>query len=105
MTFISRGLKENTKESLAKILFIIKQAPGIHLRAIARVLKMNPFTVSTLADRYLLDFIETRQDDRYGLKTKVFTIKEGKENATITDVLENYELRKRIRGSNSETNI
>src|SRR3990170_3765258 len=94
-----QGLTKTTKENLAKILFVIKKAPGIHLRGICRALNnMNTYTVSTLIDRYLLDFVEVT-DRPYGARLKIYTIKSGKENATLEDVLRYYEVKKRIRNA------
>lgn len=93
-----KGLTDKTKENMAKILFIIKEAPGIHLRGIARTLNMNPFTVSTLIDRYLTPFFDIKVDP-YGSRIKVFYVKEGKENTKIEDVLRYYLAKKRIKGN------
>lgn len=91
-----KGLKETTKGNIAKILFVIKKAPGIHLRGIARALNMHVFTVSTLIDRYLVEFVDA-EPNHYGHKLKTFTLKKGKENATLEDVLRVYQVRKDIK--------
>ena len=95
-----KGLTATTKQNLAKILFIIKKAPGIHLRGICRALdNMNPYTVSTLIDRYLSEFVNV-ETNHYGHKLKTFTLKKDKENATLEDVLRVYQVRKSIREGN-----
>jgi len=94
-----KNLKQSTKENIAKILFIIKKAPGIHVRAIARTLNMHPITVSSIIDRYLIPFLDV-QTDRYGAKLKAYYLKEDKENITLEDVLRYYLVRKNIKHSN-----
>lgn len=91
-----QGLTKTTKENIAKILFIIKQAPSIHLRGIARALNMKPLTVSSVIDRYLLTFLDVNTEN-YGARLKRFSIKEDKENTALEDVLRVYQVKKSIR--------
>ncbi len=95
-----QGLTENTKKNLAKILYVIKGAPGVHLRGMARTLNMHPFTIATLVQRYLKYFVDIKEDP-YGSKLKAYSLKSGKENSTLEDVLRYYEVKKRISRSGS----
>lgn len=99
VNFMPKGLQKSTKQRLASILLILKSVPQIHLRGIARTLKMNPFTISTLIDRYLTPFVDIEHTDLFGFRFKIIKLKAGKENTTLEDVLRYYETKKKIKNS------
>jgi hypothetical protein len=77
---------------------VLKNTQGeIHLRGIARSLDLNPGTVSHIVDTYLSKFIEIRSVELYGFAAKLIRLQPGNENVTVTDVINDYKLRKRIR--------
>jgi len=92
------GVHIKTKENIIKILELLRNIQGdIHIRGIARHLNVNPATVSNIIDRYLGEFVDIRQIDMYGFRAKLIKLQEGKEEATLNDVLKHHRIRKAIK--------
>lgn len=92
------GIHIKTKENIIKILELFRNIDSeLHLRGIARHLNVNPATVSNIINMYMQDFVEVRQIDMYGFKANLMKLKDGKEDATLNDVLKHYRIRKAIK--------
>ncbi|MDD5417177.1 MAG: hypothetical protein PHU12_04340 [Candidatus Aenigmarchaeota archaeon] len=92
------GMHIETKKNILKVLEVLRNAQGeLHLRGIARALGLNPGVVAHILDKYLQNFVEMRDVELYGFTAKLIRLQPGKENTTLTDVINDYKLRKRIK--------
>ena len=94
--FMPRGLTENTKESIPKILYLIKKYPGIHIRAIARSLEISPMIISGIVKRYMESYLDIILD-QYGAKLKSLFIKGDKQDITSIQIINAYNIKKEIK--------
>lgn len=93
---MSRGQPIKTLERVALLLQVLKEAGQIHVRGIARVLKVNPYTASKLVDNYLKPFVDVTYLDQFGIKAKIIRLKPGRENLTMEEVLRYIRLKRQI---------
>ena len=96
---VSRGQPIKTLERAVRLLEILREAKQIHIRGIARVLGINPYTASKLVENYFKPFVDVNYVDEFGIRVKIIRLKPEKENITITDILRYMELKKRIKGT------
>jgi len=87
-------MRPETLKKIAAVYSVIKEAGEIHLRGIARALEMNPFTVEHIIKTYLSPFLDVRRVEAFGIRIKIFKIRK---EASLEEILKNYETRKRIR--------
>ena len=93
------GIHKKTIENIARILDLLKQASPIHIRGICKALDLNPFTVSNIINRYLDFFIDIRGIDQFGFRVKLISLKSGKEDTTLEDVLKYIKVKRKIKGN------
>jgi len=92
------GIHIKTKENIIKILDLLRNIDGeIHIRGIHKRLRINPATVSTIIEKYLADFVDTRTIELYGFHAKLVKLKQGNQGTTLNDVLKHYRVRKAIK--------
>jgi hypothetical protein len=91
------GIHKTTIKNINNILILLREVGQIHLRGISRDLKLNPFIVSNIIEKYLDYFVEIRGIEEFGFKAKLVRLKPGMENTTVEDVLKYANLKKKIR--------
>ena len=91
------GIHKNTLKNINSILNLLREVGQIHIRGISKNLKLNPFVVSHIIEKYLNYFVETRDFEEFGFKAKLVRFKPGMENTTLEEVLKYYNLKKKIR--------
>jgi hypothetical protein len=96
---MSRGQPIKTLQRIALLLDILKEAKQIHIRGIARVLKVNPYTASKLVENYLKPFIDVKYMDQFGIRAKIISLKPGRENLTMEEVLRYRRLKRQLQES------
>jgi len=96
---MSRGQPIKTLQRVALLLDILKEAKQIHIRGIARVLKVNPYTASKLVENYLKPFIDVKYMDQFGIRAKIISLKPGRENLTMEEVLRYRRLKRQLQES------
>jgi hypothetical protein len=94
---MSRGQPIKTLQRVALLLQILKEAKQIHIRGIARVLKINPYTASKLVENYLQPFVDIKYMDQFGIRAKIISFKPGRENLTMEEVLRYRRLKQQLR--------
>lgn len=94
---MSRGRPIKTLERVASLLNILKEAKQIHIRGIARVLKINPFTASKLIENYFKPYVDVNYMDQFGIRAKILSLKPGRENLTMEEILRYNRLKKQLR--------
>jgi hypothetical protein len=93
---MSRGQPIKTLQRIALLLDILKEAKQIHIRGIARILKVNPYTASKLVENYLKPFIDVKYMDQFGIRAKIISLKPGRENLTMEEVLRYRRLKRQL---------
>lgn len=93
------GIHKTTIKNINEILNLLKEVGEIHIRGISRSLKLNPFVVSNIIEKYLSYFLEIKSIDQFGLRIKLVKLKHGMENTTAEDVLKYVNLKKKIRNA------
>jgi hypothetical protein len=96
---MSRGQPIKTLQRIALLLDILKEAKQIHIRGIARILKVNPYTASKLVENYLKPFIDVKYMDQFGIRAKIISLKPGRENLTMEEVLRYRRLKRQLQES------
>ena len=92
------NLHKSTIPKIAAILDLLKREGEMHIRGIAKRLKFkSPFTVTHILENHLNIFVDVKEVEVYGFKAKLVSLKPGKENATIEDVIRYIEVKRSIR--------
>jgi hypothetical protein len=91
-------MEKATIRKISKVLNLIKENPGLHVRGIAKALNFKPGTIDWILNRYLYYFVDISNINQFGFKVKLVTLKPDKANTTIEDVLRYMEVRNRIKG-------
>jgi len=91
------GIHKNTLKNINDILNLLREVGQIHIRGISKDLKLNPFIVSHIIEKYLDYFIDIRDFEEFGFKAKLIKFKPGMENTTLEDVLKYINLKKKIK--------
>ena len=95
---MSRGPPVKTLERVALLLDILKEAKRIHIRGIARVLKINPFTASRLIEDYFKPYVDVNYVDQFGIRAKIISLKPGRETLTMEEILRYNRLKRQLKG-------
>jgi len=97
-----KNISEKTKIEIAKILELLRSVGQIHIRGIARALKIHPRTVDRIVQNYLDIFVDVKKIEQFGFKATLVSLKDGKENTQLNDILKYLELKKMIKlGANA----
>ena len=91
------GIHKNTLKNISNILNLLREVGQIHVRGISKDLKLNPFIVSHILEKYLDYFVDTRDFEEFGFKAKLVRFKPSMESTTLEDVLKYVNLKKKIR--------
>ena len=94
------GIHKKTIRNIAKILDLLREGGPMHIRGISKALDLNPFIVSNIIDHYLDFFIDVRNIDQFGFRVKLISLKPGKEETSLEDVLKYVKLKRKIKGGN-----
>ena len=93
------GIHKKTIKDISRILDLLKEVGELHIRGISKALGLNSFSVSNIIDNYLDFFVNSRTIDQFGVRLRLVSLKPGKEQTTVEDVLKYIKVKKGIRGS------
>lgn len=91
------GIHKTTIRNIARILDLLKKNETIHIRGISKALGLNPFVVSNIVNKYLEFFLDIKSIDQFGFRVKLLSLKQGKKNTTVEDVLKYVDVKRRVR--------
>lgn len=96
---MAKKIESQTKKNIDRILVLLRDQgeTGLHIRGIAKKLELSPSTVDHIIEKYLEPFIEIKRIDQFGIKAKIVSLRLGKENTSLADVLRFIELKTRIK--------
>jgi DNA-binding Lrp family transcriptional regulator len=92
-------IHEKTIKNIANILDLLRQNGELHIRGISKALGLNPFTVCNIINKHLDFFVNSRTIDQFGIRLKLVSLKPGKEETTVEDVLKYVKVKRRIKGN------
>lgn len=92
---------KKTLKHISDILDLLRVGGQMHLRGMAKALNLNPFLVSNIIDNYLEPFIDIKTINEFGFKAKLISLKAGKENTTLNEVLRYLKVKKQIKSNNT----
>ncbi len=93
---MSRGVPTKTLERISLIVAVLKEAKQIHIRGLAKVLDVNPLTLSHIIENYLKPFLDFEYVQQIGSRIKLIRLKPGKEGLTIEEVMRYNRLKRRM---------
>lgn len=92
------GVHKKTIKNISRILELLRENGELHIRGISKALNLNPFIVSNIINNHLDFFVDSRTIDQFGIRLKLVSLKPGKEQTTVEDVLRYIKVKKRIKG-------
>ena len=88
------GIHKKTVKNIAKILDLLRENGELHIRGISKALGLNPFIVSNIINNHLDFFVDSRIIDQFGIRLRLVSLKPGKEETTVEDVLKYIKVKK-----------
>ena len=87
-------MEKATIKKIARVLEVLKQNPGMHIRGIAKILNYMPGTVAWIINRYLYRYVKFELTEIGGFKIKYVRLVK---DVDVEDVLKVIEVQRKIR--------